>query len=110
MDARNTPLNVSVLGVDDRLRTTLRMFFQGPCKSNVVMAGTGDAEACIIDMDGLNAETILSENILIIDTLGKEVLKLKAGNNLQIDTTLLAKGIYYVKATSFNETLKIIKI
>lgn len=26
------------------------------------MAGTGDAEACIIDMDGLNAETILSEN------------------------------------------------
>ena len=38
------------------------MFFQGPCKSNVVMAGTDDAEACIIDMDGLNADTVLSEN------------------------------------------------
>ena len=62
MDARNTPLNVSVLGVDDRLRTTLRMFFQGPCKSNVVMVGADDAEACIIDMDGLNADAILNES------------------------------------------------
>ena len=63
MDTRNTPLAISVLGVDDRLRTTLKMFFQGPCKGRVVMVGVTEvAEASIIDMDGIDAESIFQDN------------------------------------------------
>lgn len=47
------PLRVFVEGVNERMRNTLRFFFQGPCKNNCVLAGEDSADLGIFDLDSL---------------------------------------------------------
>jgi hypothetical protein len=61
MSVPKEPLRVGVFGMDDRARTTLEMYLQGPCKNRAVVAEAAAAQISIVDMDGLHAKTILAK-------------------------------------------------
>jgi hypothetical protein len=50
------PLKVTLSGLDERSRTRLAMFLQGPAKGVCEVVGTDTAEAAICDLDGFGGE------------------------------------------------------
>ena len=54
-------LLVAVVGMDDRTRHMLQLFFQGPCKNSCAIVEDGTAEVSIVDMDAHNAELLYQQ-------------------------------------------------
>lgn len=46
------PIRVFVEGMNERMKNTLRFFFQGPCKNDCILAGEDSADLGIFDLDG----------------------------------------------------------
>ena len=61
MSIPREPLRVGMFGMNDRARTTLEMYLQGPCKNRAVVAEDAAAQISIVDMDGLHAKKILAK-------------------------------------------------
>ena len=52
------PIRVGVIGLDQRMRNALRLFFQGPCKNHCVMVEEESAETVIIDLDAYRGDEL----------------------------------------------------
>ena len=59
MASTNTPLNVALLGFDERSRETMRLIFHGPGKRCCVLVDEEHAEAGIINLDSVDGRTLL---------------------------------------------------
>lgn len=57
----NTPLNVVLLGFDERSQETMRQIFHGPGKRCCVLVDEKNAEAGIINMDSVDGSTLLED-------------------------------------------------
>ncbi|MBK8961332.1 MAG: hypothetical protein IPM80_23610 [Proteobacteria bacterium] len=55
-DGERTPLALDLLGANQRLRDTLAMVFHGPAKARCALAQGAQADAVIINLDGVGAE------------------------------------------------------
>jgi hypothetical protein len=58
MDQNSKPIRVGVIGMDQRMRNALRLFFQGPCKNRCIMVEDESAETVIIDLDAYQGEEL----------------------------------------------------
>lgn len=58
MDTESKPIRVAAVGMDDRMKHALHMFFQGPCKKGCILVQEELAEVAIIDLDGYQGKEV----------------------------------------------------
>lgn len=58
MREKVAPMRVTLVGMDDRTRHMLQMFFAGPCNNSCEVVEGASAEISIVDMDVYNAEVL----------------------------------------------------
>lgn len=56
------PLHATALGLDDRARHALRLFFQGPYDNRCVLTKEESADVSIIDLDGLGGKDLWAKH------------------------------------------------
>lgn len=56
-ESHDAPLQVDLLGANQRLRDTLAMVMHGPAKARCALADGGAARAVIVNLDGVGAES-----------------------------------------------------
>lgn len=54
-------LLVTAVGMDDRTRHMLQLFFQGPCKNSCEIVGDGTASVSIVDMDAVDSDSLYKQ-------------------------------------------------
>ena len=55
------PIRVTTVGMNERMRNTLRLFFQGPCKNSCTLVEESSAEAGIIDLDVYGGQNLWAD-------------------------------------------------
>ena len=61
MGQQSRPIRVAAIGMDERMRNALRLFFEGPCKNLCVLVEEDSAEIGIIDLDAYHGREIHDE-------------------------------------------------
>ncbi|MEN8177387.1 MAG: hypothetical protein ABFS39_02075 [Pseudomonadota bacterium] len=61
MNQQSKPIRVAAVGMDERMRNALRLFFKGPCKNLCILVEEDSAETGILDMDGYHEQDLLAE-------------------------------------------------
>ncbi len=56
MAPASRPIQVAAIGMDERMKNALRLFFQGPCKNRCVLVEEDSAETSIIDLDSYQGQ------------------------------------------------------
>ncbi|MGB5408915.1 MAG: hypothetical protein WBN08_06955 [Thiogranum sp.] len=75
-------LRVAAVGMDERMRCALQLFFQGHCNNSCALVHEGSAEISIIDLDGYKSQQLLEEHRTRYPGRPLIVLSLK---NMQLD-------------------------
>ncbi len=75
-------LRVAAVGMDERMRCALQLFFQGHCNNSCALVHEGSAEISIIDLDGYKSQQLLEEHRIRYPGRPLIVLSLK---NMQLD-------------------------
>jgi len=57
----SSPLRIAVVGMDQRVKNMLQLFFNGPCKSSCLIVDNHLAEISMIDMDVAGAQSLYEE-------------------------------------------------
>ncbi len=55
-------LRVATVGMDERMRSALQLFFQGQCRNSCVLVHEGSAEISIVDLDGYKGQQLLEDH------------------------------------------------
>jgi len=58
VSALSSPLRITVVGMDQRVKHMLQLFFKGPCKSSCIIVDSHLAEISMVDMDVPEAKTL----------------------------------------------------
>ena len=61
MGHQSKPIRVTAVGMDERMKNALRLFFQGPCKNYCVLVEEESAEIGIIDLDAYQGQNTCNE-------------------------------------------------
>ena len=72
-----TPLRLAIAGLDARGENLFRMFLRGPCKNQAQTVDEAEAEAYLIDLDGVDGTRLLAQLRQTRPDVPKIVLSLK---------------------------------
>ena len=61
MDQQSRPIQVAAVGMDERMRNALRLYFKVPCNNLCVLVEEDSAEIGIIDLDAYRGQKICDE-------------------------------------------------
>ncbi len=61
-EQQDSSLRVATVGMDERMRSALQLFFQGQCRNSCVLVHEGSAEISIVDLDGYQGQQLLEEH------------------------------------------------
>jgi hypothetical protein len=64
MENSKRPLSVRLHGMDERIKKTMMMFFQGPCRGAAIVVDLEDADVDIFDGDSIESKNLLAQHIL----------------------------------------------
>jgi len=93
-------LKVALPGMNEKAQKMLAMYLQGPCKSaGVVIAGSGDAEVDIIDIDLPEGKIILEKKQITESNIPSIVLSLANINSINSD------AIFHIKKPITQEAM-----
>jgi hypothetical protein len=58
---RKSPIRLTAVGIEERMRNTMQLFFLSKCKNQYILGDEASAEIAIIDLDGYGATRRVSE-------------------------------------------------
>jgi hypothetical protein len=61
IDTHCPPTRVTMVGMDQRMRNAMHLFFQGPCRNRCVLSEEASAEIAIIDLDIYRGQELYAE-------------------------------------------------
>ncbi len=60
-DKHRPPIRVTAVGMDQRMMSAMRLFFQGPCRNRCILVDEASAETAIIDLDVYRGRNLYTE-------------------------------------------------
>ncbi len=101
----STPLRIATIGLSEQMTNALRLFFQGPCQNDCVLAPEESAELSIVDLDGYNGKQRLENHLKTFPQRPVIVLSL---HEKALDGTIFVRKP--IKPTQLFDAIKQVKI
>ena len=60
--AEEASLKVATVGMDERMRSAMQLFFQGHCNNSCALVHEGSADVSVVDLDGYQGDKQLEEH------------------------------------------------